>query len=130
MNKWHGIGNLTKDVELATTASGVSVAKFTIAISRRFTNADGERETDFINCVAWRNQAENLAKYCHKGDKVAVTGTLQVRSYTTDDGSKRTVTEIVADEVEFLQTKKAEDKKNSKPDWIPDGYEVEEEMPF
>lgn len=119
MNKWTGIGNLTKDVELTTTPNGVSVAKFTIAVSRRFANADGERETDFINCVAWRNTAENLAKYCHKGDKVAVVGALQTRNYEAQDGTKRYVTEIVADEVEFVSTKKDGDKAEKRPELTP-----------
>ena len=119
MNKWHGIGNLTKDIELKQTPNGVAVAQFTIAVSRRYTNIDGERETDFIDCVAWRNQAENLAKYCHKGDKIAVTGALQVRIYEAQDGVKRKITEIIADEVEFINIKKNDensgDYKPKKP---------------
>lgn len=126
MNKWQGIGNLTKDVELTTTPSGVSVAKFTIAVSRRYSNADGQRETDFINCVAWRNTAENLAKYCHKGDKVAVAGAIQVRTYEAQDGTKRYVTEIVADEVEFISTKKDGEKGQNRPELTP----TDEPLPF
>ena len=119
MNKCVFIGNLTKAPELSSTPNGVSVARFTIAVSRRFANADGERETDFINCVAWRNQAENLSKYCQKGDKVSVVGALQTRSYEAQDGTKRHITEIIADEVEFISTKKngenAGDNKPKKP---------------
>lgn len=115
MNKWYGIGNLTKDPELTTTPNGVSVSRFTIAVSRRYTNADGERETDFINCIVWRNQAENLAKYCKKGDKLAVVGSLQIRTYETNDGSKRTVSEIIVEEMDFISTKKNEDTKPNKP---------------
>lgn len=128
MNKWNGIGNLTKDVELSTTPSGVSVARFTIAVQRRFANADGERETDFINCVAWRNQADNLAKYCHKGDKIAVVGALQIRTYEAQDGSKRYVTEIVADEVEFLTPKKDGEKPKQRPELTP--VDDDERLPF
>ena len=132
MNKCIFIGNLTKDVELTTTPNGVSVAKFTIAVSRRFTNADGERETDFIDCVAWRNQADNLAQYCHKGDKIAVTGALQVRIYETQDGTKRKITEIIADDIEFVGTKKngenTGDKKPKKP--TMQAYDGDEEPPF
>lgn len=119
MNKWQGIGNLTKDVELQTTPNGVSVAKFTIAVQRRFTNANNEREADFINCVAWRNTAENLAKYCHKGDKIAVVGAIQTRDYEAQDGTKRYVTEIVADEVEFISTKKDGEKPEERPEMTP-----------
>ena len=125
MNKVFLTGNLTKDPELASTPSGISVTRFTIAVSRRFTNADGERETDFINCVAWRNQAENLTRYCHKGDKVAVVGTLQTKSFETQDGTKRYATEVIADEIEFLNTKRTEEKKER-----PTLESEQEELPF
>ena len=118
MNKVILIGNLSKDPELTTTPNSVSVARFTLAVQRRYTNEAGEREADFINCVAWRTTAENLNKYCKKGDKVAVVGTLQVRSYEAQDGTKRYATEVVADEVEFVNTKKAEEtapQPNLKP---------------
>ena len=128
MNKWQGIGNLTKDVELTTTPNGVSVAKFTIAVQRRYSNADGQREADFINCIAWRNTAENLAKYCHKGDKVAVVGTLQTRNFEAQDGTKRYLTEIVADEVEFISTKKDGEKPEKRPDLTP--IDDDNKLPF
>ena len=105
MNKVFLIGNLTKDPELSTTTSGVSVARFSIAVSRRYTNAEGERETDFLNIVAWRGLADTCHRYLRKGSKVAVTGSIQVRNYDAQDGSKRFVTEIVADEVEFVGAK-------------------------
>ncbi len=105
MNKVILIGNLTKDPELTTTNSGISVCRFTLAVSRRFVGASGERETDFLNIVAWRSQAENCSKYLKKGSKCAVTGSIQTRSYDAQDGSKRYVTEITADEVEFISTK-------------------------
>ena len=81
MNKAILVGRLTKDPELKTTASGVSVCSFTIAINRRFRNAEGNYDADFINCVAWRKQAENIAKYCVKGTQVAAEGRIQTRSY-------------------------------------------------
>lgn len=109
MNKVYLIGNLTKDPELATTTSGVSVCRFSIAVSRRFSNADGERETDFFNITVWRGQGENCHKYLKKGNKCAVVGSLQNRTYDANDGTKRTVTEVVADEVEFLTPKNALD---------------------
>ena len=116
MNKVILIGNLTKDPELTTTANGISVARFTIAVQRKYSNEAGERETDFINCVAWRNQGENLHKYCHKGDKIAVAGNIQTRSYEAQDGSKRYVTEVVSDEVEFVNTKKQADGVENQAD--------------
>ena len=109
MNKVYLIGNLTRDPELATTTSGVSVCRFSLAVQRRFSNADGEREADFFNIVVWRAQGENCHKYLKKGSKCAVIGALQNRSYDANDGSKRTITEIVADEVEFLTTKNTAD---------------------
>lgn len=105
MNRVYLIGNLTRDPELAVTNSGVSVCRFSIAVSRRFSNAEGEREADFFNIVVWRAQGENCHKYLKKGSKCAVTGSLQNRSYDAQDGTKRTITEIVADEVEFLTSK-------------------------
>ena len=102
MNKVILIGRLTKDPELRTIASGNATTSFTIAVNRNFTNQNGEREADFINCVAWRKQAENIAKYCTKGSQVAVEGRIQTRSYDAQDGTKRYVTEVVADNVTFL----------------------------
>ncbi len=102
MNKVILIGNLTRDPELATTNSGVSVCRFAIAVQRRFANAEGERDADFFNIVVWRAQAENCHKFLKKGSKCAVTGRLQNSSYEASDGTKRYTTEIVADEVEFL----------------------------
>ena len=105
MNKVILIGNLTRDPELATTNSGVSVCRFSIAVQRRFQNNEGEREADFFNIVVWRAQAENCHKFLKKGSKCAVSGRLQNSSYEAQDGTKRYTTEIVADEVEFLGTK-------------------------
>ena len=109
MNRVYLIGNLTRDPELATTTSGVSVCRFSIAVQRRFSNAEGEREADFFNIVVWRAQGENCHKYLKKGSKCAVCGSLQNRSYDANDGTKRNITEIVADEVEFLTSKSAGD---------------------
>ena len=102
MNKVVLIGNLTRDPELQTTNGGVSVCRFSLPVSRRFANADGEREADFINIVVWRNQAENCHKYLKKGSKCAVIGRIQTSSYDAPDGSKRYTTDVVADEVEFI----------------------------
>lgn len=108
MNKVILVGNLTKDPELITTNNGTSVARFTLAVQRKYTNEQGEKEADFINCVVWRNQADNLYKYCHKGDKIGVVGAIQTRSYDGQDGTKKYATEVVADEIEFINTKKAD----------------------
>jgi len=105
MNKVILIGNLTKDPEITTTNNGVAVCRFTLAVSRRYANSEGERETDFINIVVWRNAAENCHKFLKKGSKTAVVGNLQTRSYDANDGSKRYITEVVAEEVEFISTK-------------------------
>ncbi len=105
MNKVFLIGNLTRDPETNTVSTGVSVCRFSIAVTRRYAGADGNRETDFISIVAWRGLADNCAKYLKKGNKVAVCGTLQTRSYENKEGVKVNVFEIVADEVEFLTTK-------------------------
>jgi single-strand DNA-binding protein len=99
------IGRLTRDPELRYTQSGIPVASFTLAVDRSFKNAQGERETDFINIVVWRQQAENCAQYLAKGKLAAVDGSLQLRSYTGNDGIKRTVAEVVADTVRFLSPK-------------------------
>ncbi len=112
MNKVILIGNLTRDPELTTTTSGISVCRFTLAVSRRFTNSEGERETDFINVVVWRNAAENCHKFLRKGSKAAIVGNIQTRSYDAQDGSKRYVTEVVAEEVEFVGTRASADDQN------------------
>ena len=105
MNRAIIIGRLTKDPEMRTTSSGIASTTFTVAVSRPFTSQNGEREADFLNCVAWRKQAENIAKYCTKGSQVAVEGRIQTRTYDAQDGSKRYVTEIIADNVTFLGSK-------------------------
>lgn len=96
------IGRLTRDPEMRFTPSGVAVANFSIACQRPFTNAQGEREVDFIDVVAWRKQAENCSQYLRKGHMAAIDGRLQIRSYETQDGQRRKVAEVVADSVEFL----------------------------
>lgn len=109
MNKVILIGNLTRDPETGETASGITYCRFSIAVGRRFANADGERETDFFNITSWRGVAENCGKYLKKGSKVGVVGTLQNRSYEDKDGNKRNVTDIIAEEVEFLSKSTSHD---------------------
>lgn len=108
MNKVILVGNLTRDPELTETPSGVAVCRFAIAVSRDYANADGNRETDFFNITVWRGRAENCGKYLKKGNKVAVVGSLQNRSYEDKDGIKRNVTDVIANEVEFLTPKNAQ----------------------
>lgn len=102
MNKAILIGRLATDPELRTTQSGISQCSFRLAVNRRFTNQQGVREADFIPVIVWRQQAETCARYLSKGSQCGVVGTIQTRSYDAQDGSKRYVTEVVADEVEFL----------------------------
>ena len=102
MNKAILIGNLVADPELRRTASDLPVCTFRIAVQRRFANQQGVREADFFNIVAWRQTAELCAKFLTKGRKVGVIGAIQNRSYDAQDGTKRYITEVVADEVEFI----------------------------
>ncbi len=104
MNKVYLIGNLTRDPELSETTSGVAFCRFAIAVNRTFVNQDGNRDADFFNITVWRGQAENCGKFLKKGSKVAVVGSLQNRTYEDKEGVKRTVTDIVANEIEFLST--------------------------
>ena len=105
MNKAILIGRLTRDPELRTTPTGRNVCQFSIAVNRTYTNANGEREADFINCVVWDKQAENLAKYQKKGNQIAVDGRIQTRNYDDKDGKKVYVTEILASNISFLDSK-------------------------
>ena len=105
MNKVFLIGRLVRDPELRYTGSNIAVATFSVAISRNFAGANGERETDFINIVVWRKQAENVKNYLKQGSQVAIDGRIQTRSYDDQNGNKRYVTEVVADNVQFLDTK-------------------------
>src|SRR5690625_7206323 len=99
------VGRLTKDPDLRYTPNGVAVANFTIAVNRPFTNQQGNREADFINCVVWRRPAENLANYMKKGSMIGVDGRVQTRTFEGQDGKTVFVTEIVADSVQFLESK-------------------------
>ncbi len=118
MNRVILIGRLARDPELRTTPSNISVATFTIAVSRPFNSQNnGNPETDFINCVIWRKQAENLARYCHKGSQVAVEGRIQTRNYQAQDGSKRYVTEVMCDSVTFLGSKDNKDNFGETPEF-------------
>lgn len=112
MNKVFLIGRLTRDPELRYTGNNTAVASFAIAVNRNFTNQAGDREADFINIVVWRKQAENVKNYLTQGSQVAIDGRIQVRSYDDKDGQKRYVTEVVADNVEFLGSKNSGSSAN------------------
>src|SRR5690625_7503359 len=99
------VGRLTRDPDLRYTSSGIAVANFTIAVNRPFSNQQGEREADFINCVIWRKPAENLANYMSKGSLIGVDGRIQSRSYDGQDGIRVYVTEVVSDCVKFLESR-------------------------
>ena len=102
MNRVVLVGRLTRDPEMRTTSSGISTTRFTLAVNRRGTNEDGQREADFISCVAWRGTAEAIAKYLKKGRELAVEGRLQTGSYDAQDGTKRYTTDVVVDNFTFI----------------------------
>lgn len=113
MNKVILIGRLTKDPEIRYTTKNNPVASFTLAVNRDYINENGEREADFINIVVWNKQAENCSKYINKGSQISIEGRIQTRSYEDKNGEKRYTTEVIADQVHFLDNKK--DKKE--PDY-------------
>ena len=108
MNKVFLIGNLTHDPELTETSSGIQICRFSIAVSRNYSGSDGERKTDFFNCVAWRGLGETVARYTRKGNKVAVSGAIELRDYEDSKGIKRTAVDIVVNDIEFLTPKQAD----------------------
>lgn len=105
MNKAMLVGRLTRDPELRHTTTGRAVCQITVAINRPFSSQDGQREADFINVVVWDKSAENVAKYVHKGSQVSVEGRIQTRSYDNTEGKKVYVTEVIAQSVQFLDSK-------------------------
>ncbi|EAG1385982.1 single-stranded DNA-binding protein [Listeria monocytogenes] len=105
MNRVVLVGRLTKDPDLRYTPAGAAVATFTLAVNRPFKNAQGEQEADFINCVVWRKPAENVANFLKKGSMAGVDGRVQTRNYEGNDGKRVYVTEIVAESVQFLESK-------------------------
>ena len=140
MNKVVLIGRLTRDPDLRYPSSNVPVANFTIAVNRPFENQNGERVADFINIIVWRKQAENVKKYIGKGSLVAVEGRIQTRNYEGQDGKRVYVTEVVADSVQFLESKSQsqnrgasfgmEDPSMPSIEDMPQPTNIEEEDPF
>ncbi|MGM9901105.1 MAG: single-stranded DNA-binding protein [Latilactobacillus sakei] len=99
------VGRLTRDVDLRYTQSGNAVGQFNIAVNRQFTNANGDREADFINCIIWRKSAENLSNFTHKGSQIGIDGRLQTRNYENKEGQRVYVTEVVVDNFSLLDSK-------------------------
>ena len=126
MNNVVLVGRLTRDPELRTTPNGTATCQISIAVNG-IPNANGERTTDFINIVVWRRQAENVSKYCSKGSQVGVVGRIHTRSYEANDGSKRYVTEVVADNVTFLGSSSRGSSQYSDP--MPD-YNTMSQQPM
>jgi len=124
MNKVLLVGRLTRDPELRTTPSGMAVTRFTIAVSQNFTNKNGERGADFINCSAWGRQADNISKYCRKGSLVSAEGRIRTSSFDAQDGTKRYTTEVVCDTVNFLSTRNSGAESNVRDEFIPDANDL------
>ena len=130
MNKVFLIGRLTRDPELRYTSSNLPVCSFTVAVNRNFTNQSGEREADFINIVVWRKQAENIKNYLKQGSQIAIDGRIQTRSYDGEDGKKRYVTEVIADNVQFLDSKGSRSEMSDfSQDITPSSFSNESSQP-
>ena len=120
MNKVVLVGRLTKDPEIKVTANQNQYCNFTLAVDRRFKDASGNKQTDFIGCVAWKNTAVFIQKYFHKGNRIGVVGSIQTRSYEDDAGNKHFITEVVVDEAEFVESQAATDQgQQSEPVQAP-----------
>ncbi|RDI40887.1 single-strand binding protein [Falsibacillus pallidus] len=130
MNRVILVGRLTKDPELRYTPSGVAVATFTLAVNRSFTNQQGEREADFINCVIWRRPAENVANFLKKGSLAGVDGRIQTRNYEGQDGRKVYVTEVMAESVQFLEPKNANNQDRGNASSSGGGNQRNQDYPF
>lgn len=126
MNKAILLGRLTRDPELANVGANIPKCTFTLAIDRRFKSASGERQTDFIPVVAWRQQAEFASKYFRKGSRMLVVGSIQVRSWDDNEGKKRYATEVVADEINFVDTKREDAAIQQSPASAPPAGRMDE----
>lgn len=115
LNRVALVGNLTRDPDVRKTQDNSSVCSFTLAVTRNYKNQNGEYDADFINCVAWRNQADYLSSYANKGDGLSVSGRIQTRSYQNNEGQRVNVTEIICDEVSIVNSKNKEQKEYKVP---------------
>lgn len=109
MNKVILVGRLTKDPELKTTSNDINVTRFTLAVTRRFKNQNGDYEADFISCVAWRSQAEFLCNYFQKGSRIGIVGTLHTRFHDDESGTRHYYTEVIINEIEFVESKRQQE---------------------
>ena len=123
------VGRLTRDPELKQTSSGIYFSNFTLAVNRTFKNDSGETEADFINCIVWRNQAENLCKYMKKGSQIGVEGRIQTRSYETEEGM-RYITEVVANSITFLESKTEKADNSFQDKYIETKQAMDDDLPF
>ena len=124
------VGRLTKDPELRYTQTGKGVATFTLAVTRPFKNQNGDYEADFINCQTWGKAAENLANYMRKGSKVGVVGRIQTRNYENNQGQKVYVTEVVAEQVTFIESKNEQPKQQQSQEPIGEPVDIQDDLPF
>ena len=124
------VGRLTKDPELRYTPSGVAMARFTLAVNRTFSNQQGEREADFINCVVWRKQAENTANYLKKGSLAGVEGRIQTGSYEGQDGKRVYTTDVVADSVQFLEPRSSSGDRGQWGQPFGGGQQQQQQNPY
>lgn len=130
MNKVFLIGNLTRDPELTETSGGIKICRFAIAVNRTYAVGEGERKTDFFNCVAWRGLGETVARYSRKGNKVAVSGSIELRNYEDSQGVKRAGIDIVCQDVEFLSGRQtSEEDSGNNQDLKPDDTD-DSDIPF
>ncbi len=120
MNKVILVGRLVRDPELRTTQAGTSVCNFTVACDRRYQKEGEERQADFINCIAWRQQADFISKFFSKGTRIALEGSIQTRSWDDDEGNRRYATEVIVDHVEFAQSKGEGQSNAASTNYIPD----------
>ena len=115
MNKVIIVGRITKDIEIKNTSNQTPVCNFTVAVDRKYKDANGQRQADFISCVAWKTTATFIAKYFKKGSRIGITGSLQTRNFEDQEGKKRSITEVVVEEAEFVESSNREEAKEEKP---------------
>lgn len=130
MNRTILIGRITKDTEIKETSNNSKLCQFTVAVDRKFKDKEGKRQADFINCLAWGKNAELINKYFHKGSRIGIVGSIQTRSYTGKDGKTVYVTEIVVDEVEFIDSANSQATEEPKEAPKTEQNDAQPDMPF